>query len=259
MNEMTITTSATMTSREIADLVGSRHDKVKQSIERLANRKNADGNPASVIDLSPMGEYLDTLGRPATHYVFTGEKGKRDSYVVVAQLSPEFTAKLVDRWQELEAGQFKVPSNFADALRLAADQQEKIALLALENHRQAEKIDVLENLLAKGVSAPEFCRHLNGVNTQAVNRWLKDKGWLFESGGQYCSWRVSSYARDQYMTERALEVTGSQGPFSISKPVLLRKGARWLIHQYMQGRLPMKKTWDGVFKHDITGVLEVAV
>jgi anti-repressor protein len=29
---------------------------------------------------------------------------KRDSYVVVAQLSPEFTARLVDRWQELEAG-----------------------------------------------------------------------------------------------------------------------------------------------------------
>jgi phage regulator Rha-like protein len=30
--------SVTMTSREIADLVESRHDKVKQSIERLAGR-----------------------------------------------------------------------------------------------------------------------------------------------------------------------------------------------------------------------------
>lgn len=29
--------------------------------------------------------------------------GKRDSYVIVAQLSPEFTARLVDRWQALEA------------------------------------------------------------------------------------------------------------------------------------------------------------
>ena len=34
---------------------------------------------------------------------FPGEQGKRDSIVVVAQLSPEFTARLVDRWQELEA------------------------------------------------------------------------------------------------------------------------------------------------------------
>lgn len=34
-------------------------------------------------------------------YVFSGEKGKRDS-LVVAQLSPEFTGAIVDRWIELE-------------------------------------------------------------------------------------------------------------------------------------------------------------
>lgn len=93
--------SLTMTSREIAELVGSRHDKVKQSIERLATPR--DGNERAVIDLPPLGEYLDSLGRPAKQYVFSGERGKRDSIVVVAQLSPEFTARLVDRWQELEA------------------------------------------------------------------------------------------------------------------------------------------------------------
>ncbi|HHQ3811281.1 TPA: hypothetical protein ACSPWA_003638 [Pseudomonas aeruginosa] len=97
--------AATMTSREIADLVGSRHDKVKQSIERLAaTQYNDDGSikRQPVIDLPPMGEYLDPLNRPASEYVFRGEKGKRDSYVVVAQLCPEFTGRLVDRWQELE-------------------------------------------------------------------------------------------------------------------------------------------------------------
>ncbi len=40
--------------------------------------------------------------REAAAYVFAGERGKRDSIVVVAQLSPEFTARLVDCWQELE-------------------------------------------------------------------------------------------------------------------------------------------------------------
>ena len=38
-------------------------------------------------------------GRPVTLLLV----GKRDSYVAVAQLSREFTARLVDRWQELEA------------------------------------------------------------------------------------------------------------------------------------------------------------
>ncbi len=84
-----------MTSREIADLVGSRHDKVRQSIERLAER--------GTIQLPPLGEVKNHLGQTVMEYVFSGEQGKRDSYIVVAQLSPEFTARLVDRWQELEA------------------------------------------------------------------------------------------------------------------------------------------------------------
>ena len=84
---------ATMTSQEIAELVDSRHDSVKRTIERLIE--------GGVITSPPLVE-KPTAGRPATHYVFSGDVGKRDSIVVVAQLSPVFTARLVDRWRELE-------------------------------------------------------------------------------------------------------------------------------------------------------------
>lgn len=92
MSELSlIPETLTMTSREIADLVESRHDKVKQSVERLAER--------GIFDIPPVGEYLDSLGRGGnTEYVLD----KRSSMIVVAQLSPEFTARLYDRWQELE-------------------------------------------------------------------------------------------------------------------------------------------------------------
>lgn len=94
MNNLT-SSSAQMTSLEIAELVESRHDVVKKSIERLAER--------GVIEFPPTAE-IPTSTKPTTVYVFSGEKGKRDSIVVVAQLSPEFTARLVDRWQALESG-----------------------------------------------------------------------------------------------------------------------------------------------------------
>ncbi|SDR52806.1 Rha family transcriptional regulator [Paraburkholderia tuberum] len=90
MNNITNSAAPTMSSREIAELVESRHDKVKQSIERLAER--------GVIQLPPMGEVKNHLGQTVAEYRIC----KRDSYVIVAQLSPEFTARLVDRWQELE-------------------------------------------------------------------------------------------------------------------------------------------------------------
>lgn len=95
MNNLIKSSTFTMSSNEIANLVESRHDKVKQSIERLANR--------GTIKLPPMGEVKNHLGQMVKEYIFSGEQGKRDSIIVVAQLSPEFTAKLVDRWQELEA------------------------------------------------------------------------------------------------------------------------------------------------------------
>lgn len=71
-----------MTSLEIAALVNSRHDDVKRSIQRLAER--------GAIELPPMAE-IKTSTKPASVYKI----GKRDSYVIVAQLSPEFTAALL--------------------------------------------------------------------------------------------------------------------------------------------------------------------
>lgn len=73
----------------------SRHDDVKRSIARLVDR--------GVIHTPPMAEKSSSQGRPGMEYVFQGEQGKRDSIIVAAQLSPEFTARLVGRWQELEA------------------------------------------------------------------------------------------------------------------------------------------------------------
>lgn len=98
MNALVNIQAQSMNSLEIAELVDSRHDKVKQSIERLAEK--------GVIALPPMGNVVKITNNreySSDVYVFTGEQGKRDSIIVVAQLCPEFTARLVDRWQELEA------------------------------------------------------------------------------------------------------------------------------------------------------------
>ncbi len=87
-----------MTSVEIADMVEKRHDNVKRTIETLAEQ--------SVISLPQLEEVKIQRERrleASQAYIFEGEKGKRDSIVVVAQLSPVFTARLVDRWNELES------------------------------------------------------------------------------------------------------------------------------------------------------------
>lgn len=110
-----------MTSQEIAELVEKRHDNVKRTIETLAYQ--------GVISRPQVEDGIKSAnGVVPRHYRFTGEQGKRDSIIVVAQLSPEFTARLVDRWQELErihSGP-ALPnfSNPAEAARAWAEQYE---------------------------------------------------------------------------------------------------------------------------------------
>ncbi len=129
MNTAIFNDKVSMTSVEIAELVGSRHDKVKQSIERLAERR--------IIQLPPMGisENINGLGltQKSKHYLFEGERGKRDSIIVVAQLCPEFTARLVDRWRELE-----------EQIRKPMSEIEMVAAMALEAVRQQKRITQVE-------------------------------------------------------------------------------------------------------------------
>lgn len=79
-----------MTSLEIADLVGSRHDKVKQSIERLVKR----GAIQPPLMVKTENKKSNSPNRFTNTYHFEGDQGKRDSIVVITRLCKEFIPKL---------------------------------------------------------------------------------------------------------------------------------------------------------------------
>lgn len=160
MNAAIFNSKASMTSVEIAELVGSRHDKVKQSIERLAERR--------IIQLPPMGisENINGLGltQKSKHYLFEGERGKRDSIIVVAQLCPEFTARLVDRWRELE-----------EQIRKPMSEIEMVAAMALEAVRQQKRITQVEEKVSHVAETVEQIKKSTIREGYAGYRQLKAK------------------------------------------------------------------------------------
>ena len=163
----------TMSSREIADLVESRHDSVKRTIERLQDK--------GLIQLTPMVEVKNHLGQVVTEYQLI----KRDSYVVVAQLSPEFTARLVDRWQELENQQMpQIPQTLSEALRLAADQAEQIERQNLLIEQQRPKVEFIQRYVEAGTtkSLRETAKILK-VPERAMIDCLVGDGLLFRQSG----------------------------------------------------------------------------
>lgn len=245
MNIAVIGDSAVMSSREIAELVESRHDNVKRTIERLSDKGIVRFTPSKETSHEGAG------ARPIEVYLVN----KRDSFVVVAQLCPEFTARLVDRWQELErqAGQGLIPnfSSPAEAARAWAEQYEQRQALQLENKQQAEAIASLESLFLSGETPTQFCKRLNGVNCSRVNSTLLEIGWLYdENRGENGSprYRVASRVRDKYLTERPRKIAPEGGDAFIKYDLqLLLAGAQRLHQLYMQQKLAMKSTWDGRF------------
>ncbi|WAX72123.1 Rha family transcriptional regulator [Gallibacterium anatis] len=245
MNELlpinTKKASITMSSREIAELVEARHDSVKRTVERLQDK--------GLIQLTPLVEVKNHLGQTVLEYQLI----KRDTYVVVAQLCPEFTARLVDRWQELENQQNPTVllPNFNDpvaAARAWADAKESEQRALLESKQKSEQIASMESYFRNGISPFEFVKGLNGVNSLKVGEFLISKNWLYQDNRIK---RVKAYARDQYLTEETTEISQhGKEPFIAYKPVLLKKGAAKLYEWYVKGNLPMKANWNGEFTQD---------
>ncbi|MBH8578807.1 phage antirepressor KilAC domain-containing protein [Bisbaumannia pacifica] len=170
-------TNLAMTSLEIAELVESRHDNVRRTIETLSGR--------GVIARPQTEDVRETKGNNRSYttevYVFEGEGGKRDSFVVVAQLCPEFTARLVDRWQELEqqVAQPQLPQTMAEALRLAADQaerleqQERALQEAAPKVAFANRVEIAPDAITVGQAAKTI-----GTGRTRLFSFLRHHGWV---------------------------------------------------------------------------------
>ncbi|MBY8138796.1 phage antirepressor KilAC domain-containing protein [Vibrio fluvialis] len=208
----------TMSSREIAELTGSRHDNVKISMERMKN-SGVIGFTATQEKPSAQG------GRPLTVY----NVNKRDSYIVVAQLSPEFTARLVDRWQELEeANQFKIPQTLPEALLLAAElakqneeTQRKLAIAA----PKAEFADRIASA-DKGVQLGNFAKSV-GIGPRKIFEVLRNIKILM-SGGERHNLPFQEFIDRGYFQVKQGSYEANGETRISHTPLITGKGEQWL-------------------------------
>lgn len=202
--ELLVKSITTMSSQVIADLVESRPDNVKRTMETLAAK--------GLITFTQTEE--KGAGRPAIVY----HVNKRDSYVVVAQLSPEFTARLVDRWQELENSSHKLPQTFAEALRLAADQAEQIALMA-------PKADVFDKIVDRGVlmTATQVGQKI-GMSAVKLNSYLSELG-------VYNASVKRSKAFKQWFVDKGLGEM-KQTELGYSQALFTNAGEAWIVEKF---------------------------
>ena len=164
----------TMSSREIADLVESRHSDIVRSIQRLMANTVISGYAPTAYTHPQNGQTYEC------YYL-----NKRDSLVVVAQNCPQFTARIVDRWQELEAQQQKnsiVMPNFTDPAEaaIAWATEYKAKQLALQQLEVAKpKVEFVNKFVERGTNrnVTSVAKEL-GVTAIKLGKWLRAKGYM---------------------------------------------------------------------------------
>ncbi|ENA3934381.1 phage antirepressor KilAC domain-containing protein [Escherichia coli] len=228
MNELINSSIIKMTSIEIAELVGSRPDNVKISIERLAE--------SGVIQLPALQvfEKINNLGLRCSveAYVFEGEQGKRDSIIVVAQLSPEFTARLVDRWRELEGATAKIPQTFSEALRLAADLEDQKAELEKQLALAAPKVEFADRVgEASGILIGNFAKVV-GIGPNKLFAWMRDHKILIASGSRR-NVPMQEYMDRGYFTVKETAVNTNHGIQISFTTKITGRGQQWLTRKLL--------------------------
>ena len=206
----------TMNSQEIADLVQSRHDSVKRTIERLASK--------GVIEFPPTVE-IKTATRPLVAHVFSGEKGKRDSLIIVAQLSPEFTGAIVDRWIELEkqAAAPKLPTSYLEALEQLVE-KEKLLIAAQPKIQHYDTVVERDTLL----NATTVAHSVGLKSAQALNKQL-------ERLGVYNAACKRGRAFRAWFIEQGLGAM-KQGATGHHQTLFTTKGQAWVIEKLKGGQ-----------------------
>ncbi|RML75935.1 Roi protein [Pseudomonas savastanoi pv. savastanoi] len=165
-----------MSSREIAELTGKQHKNVKRDVAAmLAELK--------IGALNFEHTYLDGQNRKQTEYLLDREH----TDCLLTGYSAELRMKVILRWRELEGqliGRLRIPTSFAEALRLAADQVEQNRKLQFVIDKQAPKVAAINRLASAGgaICITDAAKQLQ-LAPSVLFAWLHQHRWIFRRSG----------------------------------------------------------------------------
>lgn len=213
----------TMSSREIAGLINKNHSDLCRSIERLIAKGVIWGYQPTAYTHPQNGQ---------VYYEY--HLNKRDSLVVVAQNCPEFTAAIVDRWQELE-NQQKHPAlpdftNPAESARAWAEEYEKRQIAEQQAALMKPKADFVDNYVSAGGSKSlrETAKILKMPERDLIMKLISDKCLYRTSGNGNLLPYQSRHSQDLFTVKTGVTDNGH----NYTQTRVTAKGIQWIANRY---------------------------
>ncbi|MBA4307614.1 MAG: phage regulatory protein/antirepressor Ant [Sphingopyxis sp.] len=183
MINITNITSAeqTMSSREIAELTGKQHAHVMRDIRDMLAELHGEGG------VSKFGDTLRNPQNGQTYPVFN--LPKRETLILVSGYNLAMRAKIIDRWQELEAQQPRMDAvaalNDPATMRsLLLGYSEKVLQLEQANAALAPKADALDRIAtAQGSLCITDAAKALQIPPRTLFDYLQRKHWIYRRHG----------------------------------------------------------------------------
>lgn len=211
----------TMSSREIADLTGKRHDNVIRDVRNMLTELNLD-------HLSFEGVYIDAKGEDRKCY----NLDKDLTLCLVSGYNVQLRMAIIKRWQELEeANQFKIPQTLPEALLLAAE----LAKQNEETQRQlaiaAPKVDFADRIASadKGVPLGVFAKAV-GLGPKKIFEILRQIKVLMTGGQRHNLPFQELIDRGYFQVKQGTYEANGETRISHT-PLITGKGEQWLIRK----------------------------
>ncbi|MDH7438334.1 phage antirepressor KilAC domain-containing protein [Pasteurella multocida] len=207
----------TMSSREIASLINKNHSDLCRSIERLISKGVIKG-------YQPMAYTHPQNGQ--TYYEYHLEK--RDCLIVVAQNCPEFTAAIVDRWQELENQQKPTALSRKELALMVLQAEEENERLQLENAQLKPKANFVDHYVEVGTSKSlrEVAKILKMPERAMIERLIQDR-LLYRQSGALLPYQTA-HSRDLFTVKTGTAEHGH----NYTQTRVTSKGIEYIASRY---------------------------
>lgn len=216
MQIQTIGAERTMSSREIAEIVEARHNDVVATIERLFSK--------GLLRSSRETRRESTGGRPLDVYDLI----ERDTHMVVSGYSDEHRARVIDRWQELEARNTPVAlPNFSDpvaAARAWADATESKIKAETALALAAPKVEMVDRYMdATGTQTFRQVAKLLQAKEPSFRAFLAARRILYQIGGAW-----TPYAEHLDAGRFVVKTGSADNGHAFSAARFTSKGVAWV-------------------------------
>ncbi|MEQ5201601.1 phage antirepressor KilAC domain-containing protein [Providencia rettgeri] len=175
MNQLTTlvnNSELTMSSREISDLTGKRHDNVMADIRKML---------VEIQSPEKLGDYTDTKNRTQQMLLLN----KEECLCLISGYSIKLRMAIIKRWQELESQKPLIPQTLPEALRLAADLAEQKQIVEQQLAIAAPKAEFVERYVqATGLLGFRETSKLLKVKENFFREFLISKRIMYKLAGK---------------------------------------------------------------------------